>query len=436
MTDQDFGKTMSSGVPLTRPQQRMLALHRHFPQADVLARAILLRGKLSRPALASAVAWSARKAPVLSSVIAERGGITFRSQGESIELQIEEPKRPGDMEQALSALQAATAEPFDLSRGPLLRVRIFPVADDEHIFLFHAHHIVVDGYSIGLGIRYIMEGYLSLLNGDPLADHEPDDALARMAVADADYCHSAARLRDGAYWSGKLDGVPVPPTQRVDDKAVSLASSVCATRLDNAEFALVARFADRTGISRPGLYAAAFQQVLETVQPATALSTTFSLRRTASALRVFGPLITYGLLTDPQSEQAFLARAQRLGDEIRSGQLHAGGAETIGPHGPDPRALPLHRTALISFHVQKRFASLSLGYGESVSDVLAGLTMENIPLQTRFVPYGLFLSVGELDNEATILLVYNRALYREHDAQAILNEVRRVLLTAVSDSSG
>jgi hypothetical protein len=425
----------ASGVPLTRPQQRMLALHRIMPQADILARAFLLRGRLDTRALASAVAWSARKGPVLSSVIAESGAAAVRCQGESIRLQIEAPDRRGGMAGALAALEKAIAEPFDLSRGPLLRVMIFPITRDEHLFLFHAHHIVVDGYSIGLGLKYVIEGYISLLKGDALAEHAPDDGLARMALVDADYPQSEAGIRDRAYWSAKLERARIPE-QGSDNQTISLSSAVCATQLDTAEFGLVADASERTGVTRAGMYAAAFQQVLETVQPGTALSTTFTLRRTASLLRVFGPLLTYGLLTAPQTAETLPVQALRLSDEIRLGQLHARSADTIGPHGPDPHALPLHRTALISFHVQKRFAELSLGYGGGSSDIFAGLAMENIALQTRFVPYGLFLSVGELRGEAAILLVYNRALYREHDAQAVLSEVRRVLLTVAVALSG
>src|SRR5262249_5852166 len=48
---------------------------------------------------------------------------------------------------------------FDLAKGPLIRVRLLRLADEEHVLLVTIHHIVSDGWSIGtfvheLGILY------------------------------------------------------------------------------------------------------------------------------------------------------------------------------------------------------------------------------------------------------------------------------------------
>jgi Condensation domain len=414
-------------VPLTAFQKRMARLNRFMPQADTLARAFLLRGKLDRQALTEAVAWSAGRGPVLSSVIVEQDGDLWRRQGDPVRLQVH-PVRAGEESaaMALNALQEETAKPFDLYRGPLLRVMLFPIASDEHLFLFHAHHIVVDGYSIVLGLKFVLEAYVALINGGTPAVHEADDGLARIAQREAAYCQSGNGVRDAAYWGARVERAG-SQKDRGERPPMSLHSSVLGARLDGKERELIVRAAEKAEATSAGLYAAAFQQVLETVQPGSALSTTFSLRQTPSLLRVLGPLFSYGLLAESDTDESFAARACRLSDEIKLGQVHAGCAETIGPHGPDPDALPLERTALISFHVQSRFGNLALGSGGAAAEVLPGLMMENIALPTRLVPYGLFLSVGLLKEEFSMLLVYNRTLYAQPDAQAILDEVRRVL---------
>jgi len=335
----------------------------------------------------------------------------------------------------MQALREAIATPFDLTRGPLLRVIVIPVNDEEHLFLFHAHHIVVDGYSIALGLQGVIEAYVSQLRGDSLVAQKADDALARIALADTDYPRTEAGIRDLAYWSCKLNKVR-GHTPHAPATTISIASSVCATEFSSDDQARIAHAAKQAGTTRPGMYAAAFQQILDSLQPGSELSTTFTLRRTPALLRVLGPLMTYGLLEAAPGGEAFQDRARRLGEEIRLGQVHARGADTIGPHGADPHALPLERTALISFHVQKRFTELSLGYGSGASNELAGLAMENIALPTRFVPYGLFLSVGELQGKSAMLLIYNRTLYPEGQAQGALNEVRRVLLENVAELCG
>src|SRR5690606_6242527 len=42
------------------------------------------------------------------------------------------------------------AAPFDLERGPLLRVALLRLATDDHVLLFTMHHIVSDGWSMGI----------------------------------------------------------------------------------------------------------------------------------------------------------------------------------------------------------------------------------------------------------------------------------------------
>src|SRR5262249_26124977 len=41
-------------------------------------------------------------------------------------------------------------EPFDLAQGPLLRTRLLRFCPDEHVLLFTIHHIVADGWSLGV----------------------------------------------------------------------------------------------------------------------------------------------------------------------------------------------------------------------------------------------------------------------------------------------
>ena len=45
--------------------------------------------------------------------------------------------------------------PFDLSRGPLLRVTLIRLSGEEHVALVTMHHIVSDGWSIGIFIREV-----------------------------------------------------------------------------------------------------------------------------------------------------------------------------------------------------------------------------------------------------------------------------------------
>ena len=69
---------------------------------------------------------------------------------------------------------------FDLSRGPLLRARLFRVAPREHVLAVLMHHIVSDGWSLGVWTRELLELYRAELERRPAR-------LAELTVQYADY---------------------------------------------------------------------------------------------------------------------------------------------------------------------------------------------------------------------------------------------------------
>ncbi|XOV79529.1 MAG: amino acid adenylation domain-containing protein [Aestuariibacter sp.] len=108
-----------------------------------------------------------------------------------------------DSEQQLSCLchQDAT-KTFDLARGPLLRGRVVRIAEDEHVVIFILHHIISDGWSLGVLINE-----LSL----SIAGQE----LPELAIQYGDYSvwqrhwleDKGVLAKQLDYWQGKLEGV-------------------------------------------------------------------------------------------------------------------------------------------------------------------------------------------------------------------------------------
>jgi amino acid adenylation domain-containing protein len=96
---------------------------------------------------------------------------------------------------------------FDLARGPLLRGCVLELEPEHHVLLFAMHHIVGDGWSMGVLLRELAELYEALTEGrTPL--------LPPLAVQYADYAvwqraHVSGSLYDEqlAYWRARLDGV-------------------------------------------------------------------------------------------------------------------------------------------------------------------------------------------------------------------------------------
>ncbi|EGH34475.1 amino acid adenylation, partial [Pseudomonas syringae pv. japonica str. M301072] len=95
---------------------------------------------------------------------------------------------------------------FDLTRGPLIRGCLLQVEDARHVLLLTVHHIVSDGWSMGVLTRELLALYPALRRGET-------DPLPALSIQYADYAlwqqgwMSGERLQhQAAYWRQVLEG--------------------------------------------------------------------------------------------------------------------------------------------------------------------------------------------------------------------------------------
>ncbi|HSG39393.1 MAG TPA: amino acid adenylation domain-containing protein, partial [Thermoanaerobaculia bacterium] len=98
--------------------------------------------------------------------------------------------------------------PFDLGRGPLLRAVLLSTSAERHTVLLTMHHIVSDGWSVGVLVRELGALYAAFVEGLP-------SPLPELAVQYADFAAwQRHRLSGGfleselAWWRGQLAGMP------------------------------------------------------------------------------------------------------------------------------------------------------------------------------------------------------------------------------------
>jgi len=60
---------------------------------------------------------------------------------------------------------SVACQPFDLEKGPLLRAQLLRLAAQEHLLLLSVHHIVSDGWSMGVLWRELSSAYSALVSG-------------------------------------------------------------------------------------------------------------------------------------------------------------------------------------------------------------------------------------------------------------------------------
>ncbi|MEH2382484.1 MAG: condensation domain-containing protein [Nostoc sp.] len=99
---------------------------------------------------------------------------------------------------------------FDLIRGPLLRCTLLRVGEQEHILLFTIHHIVSDGWSIGLLVRELAALYEAFSTGKPSPLPELPIQYADFAVWQRQWMQGEVLHAQLAYWKKQLgNNLPV-----------------------------------------------------------------------------------------------------------------------------------------------------------------------------------------------------------------------------------
>jgi len=65
----------------------------------------------------------------------------------------------------IDATRSHAQEPFDLSCGPLIRVKVLRLSDEEHLLLLTLHHIITDGWSIAVLMQELVTLYQGYASG-------------------------------------------------------------------------------------------------------------------------------------------------------------------------------------------------------------------------------------------------------------------------------
>jgi amino acid adenylation domain-containing protein len=124
-------------------------------------------------------------------------------------IELEDISRLPDIKAYLHAETEVAAEwDPDLKNGPLLRVKIFHLAAEEHAMIFALHHLVSDGWSISVMVQEVMRTYEALCKQEPVA--QPP-----LKIHYKDYAHWLLQRINGhrgekarIYWGSELAHLP------------------------------------------------------------------------------------------------------------------------------------------------------------------------------------------------------------------------------------
>ncbi|HEX9938383.1 MAG TPA: amino acid adenylation domain-containing protein, partial [Longimicrobium sp.] len=198
-------------LPLSFAQQRLWFIEQlgsvgstyHIPGR------LRLRGELDREALVRALDRLVARHEALRTTFALRGGEPEQRIAPETRFHLVEHDLAGEGREAVERVmdEEATA-PFDLERGPLIRGRLVRLAEDDNVLLLTMHHIVSDGWSLGVLFDELGRLYAAFRAGEP-------DPLPALPIQYADYAAWQRRWvvdrvleAQAGYWTRTLSGAP------------------------------------------------------------------------------------------------------------------------------------------------------------------------------------------------------------------------------------
>ena len=227
-------------VPLSFGQERLWLVEQLTPGTAAYNVPVVqwLDGLLDTSALDRAIEELVRRHETLRSSVHSEAGKPFQKI-EDTNVAIESAEASSD-EEAIAMARRAAAKPFDLTRGPLLRVLRIRVAPERHLLVLVAHHVMIDGWSIG-----VLLGELShLYNGTALP--MPQLQYADYAMWQREWLDGERMEKQLAYWREHLEGCPSVldiPADRARPPVQSFRGSVAKHMIPAELYESVEQFA-------------------------------------------------------------------------------------------------------------------------------------------------------------------------------------------------
>jgi amino acid adenylation domain-containing protein len=389
----------SAALPLSLAQQRLWFLDQLEGAGSAYHMPVALRlyGSLNEAALLQS----------LHHIVQRHEGLRafFTTQGDEPAVMLREPWTPvvvedlsslaGDEHEAemLRRVREEATQPFDLARGPLFRSRLLRLDAQQHVIVVNMHHIVSDGWSLGILVAEWGKLYNALAAGT-------DAQLPALPVQYADYAQwqrsylSGERLqRQLDYWRGRMAGAPALlelPTDRPRPAIQTFAGCSLAFALDNTLATALRRFADEAQVSLYMLLLAAFGILLSRYSGQTDIvigspTANRSRKEIEGLIGFFMNTIVMRLAVDPvQRFDDYLAQVRQLAlqayahQDVSFEQL----VEKLRPQ----RNLSYSPLFQVMFSLQSAPATIP---------ALTGLEVKEITLQQPIAKYDLTLAITD-----------------------------------------
>nr|WP_318646575.1 non-ribosomal peptide synthetase [Pseudomonas sp. Pdm06] len=336
-----------------------------------------------------------------------------------------------DAEGQLHALAAQEAtDTFSLEQGPLIRGRLVRLGSEDHVLLLTMHHIVSDGWSIGVLIKELTALYEAFR-------HDLDDPLPALTVQYSDYAVWQRRWLSGEvlqtqsdYWRQALADAPallMLPTDRARPAQQDYAGATLPVVFDADLTASLKALSQRHGVTLYMTMMAAWGALLSRLsgQDEVVIGSPVANRTRSEVEGLIGFFVnTLAVridLSGAPTVETLLARvkAQALGAQAHQDLPFEQVVEVLKP----VRSLA---------HSPLFQAMLSWQTHDNTELVLGDLKLEGLGAASNVAKFDVSLELSEIQGQMFGALEYATALFDEGTVQRYLGYFQRLLRAMVA----
>lgn len=421
-------------IPLSFAQMRLWQLYQIDPHnyANHVPAIVRLQGELNRVALEQSLRELTLRHEILRTKFPTIAGQPVQVIGSEEEFQLDEidlrhlaePERAIAVDQWIRKVQE---EPFDLAIGPLWRVKLLHLADDEFLLIRCMHHLIYDGWSGSIFKRELKLLYVAFSTGQA-------SPLPPLPIQYADYAvwqrhtlteQALSPLRQ--YWRHQLSA-PIAPLELPSDRArSSITTRVSAKQqlMLSPELTQALKFlSQQEGVSLFVTLLSAFKTLLFGYHQQTDLlvCAPFANRQQLNLKKLIGYFNSVlPLRTDLSGNPTWRTMLQRVSQVTLEAQAHSDLPLQAIAQFPSMARIPLSRVLFALQNVPAQPFEL------------LGLVNEPIVYEQPAADFDLSVSFQEQNGRLVGTFTYNSTLFEGTTIAILLSNFQKLLEHGVED---
>ena len=431
-------RTESGPAPLSFAQQRIWFLDQLEPENPLynIHTGVELSGPLNVPVLQRSIAEIIRRHEALRTTFAviDDRPVQVINQNSGFKLPVHDLQELDESQRQLRVSAWAEKDArlrFDLTKGLLLRATLLRLGETEHVLLLSIHHIVSDGWSVGVFVRELAALYEAYTAGRSSPLPELSIQYADFGAWQRDWLQGERLEEQLSYWRAQLSAAPpllALPTDRPRPPVQSYKGAHETLLLSESLNRSLKELSRGEGATLFMTLLAAFSTLLcrYSGQRDILVGTPIANRNRAETESLIGFFVNTLIFRTRLSEQ--MTFRELLG-QVRETALEAYAHQDL-PFEKLVEELQPERSLSHSPVFQ---VMLDLQNAPMRDLELQGLRLTPLPFDSRLAKFDLILTVSETEGRLSGQLEYNVDLFDASTIRRMARHLEHLLETAVSN---